>query len=71
MIELWQINIHLNRTSFVIAHRLSTIAHADRIAVIEAGQITEIGTHAELMKKDGKYCEMVTVQTASAATSAL
>ena len=54
-----------NRTSFVIAHRLSTIAHADRIAVIEAGRITEIGTHAELMDRHGKYREMVTIQTAS------
>jgi ATP-binding cassette, subfamily B, bacterial len=58
-----------NRTSFVIAHRLSTITHADRIAVIEAGVITEIGTHGELMDKHGKYREMVTVQTASASAS--
>jgi len=59
-----------NRTSFVIAHRLSTIAHANRIAVIEEGCITEIGTHAELMEKHGKYCEMVRVQTAPTSTSA-
>jgi len=58
-----------NRTSFVIAHRLSTIAHADRIAVIQAGCITEIGTHAELMARHGKYREMVTVQTSPASTS--
>ena len=53
-----------NRTSFVIAHRLSTIAHADRIAVIESGRITEIGTHEELMKEHGRYREMVAIQTA-------
>jgi ATP-binding cassette subfamily B protein/subfamily B ATP-binding cassette protein MsbA len=58
-----------NRTSFVIAHRLSTIAHADRIAVIEAGCITEIGTHGQLMAKDGKYREMVTVQTSAAGST--
>jgi ATP-binding cassette subfamily B protein/subfamily B ATP-binding cassette protein MsbA len=58
-----------NRTSFVIAHRLSTITHANRIAVIEEGCITEIGTHAELMDKHGKYREMVTVQTSPASTS--
>ena len=52
-----------NRTSFVIAHRLSTIAHADRIAVIEAGRITEIGTHEFLMEARGKYQEMVACQT--------
>lgn len=56
------------RTSFVIAHRLSTITHADRIAVIEEGRITEIGTHSDLMSRDGKYCEMVAVQTSVAAT---
>lgn len=53
-----------NRTSFVIAHRLSTITHADRIAVIESGRITEIGTHEELMKEHGRYREMVAIQTA-------
>jgi len=57
-----------HRTSFVIAHRLSTITHANRIAVVESGRITEIGTHDELMSKDGKYREMVTVQTSRAAT---
>jgi len=51
------------RTSFVIAHRLSTIAHADRILVLEGGQITEMGTHAELMARSGRYQHMVHVQT--------
>ena len=59
-----------NRTSFVIAHRLSTITHADRIAVIEAGRITEIGTHDELMRQHGKYREMVAVQTAGHSSEA-
>ncbi len=51
-----------SRTCFVIAHRLSTIAHADRIAVIEAGTITEVGNHEELMKANGRYREMVLLQ---------
>ena len=42
-------------TSFIIAHRLSTIKRADRIVVIEAGRITEIGTHAELLSARGHY----------------
>lgn len=52
-----------SRTSVVIAHRLSTIAHADRIVVLSGGQIVEIGTHASLMATDGRYREMVLLQT--------
>lgn len=55
-----------NRTSFVIAHRLSTIAHADRIVVIEGGRILETGSHEELMATDGRYREMVLLQTGPA-----
>jgi ABC-type multidrug transport system fused ATPase/permease subunit len=47
------------RTCFVIAHRLSTIIGADRIVVIEHGQIVESGTHEELMAASGRYRQMV------------
>jgi ATP-binding cassette subfamily B multidrug efflux pump len=47
-----------DRTSFVIAHRLSTIRNADRILVIEAGEIIESGTHEELLGAGGKYTEL-------------
>lgn len=50
------------RTSFVIAHRLSTIRRASRILVIEAGQIAEQGTHAELIKAGGHYYKLYTQQ---------
>jgi len=50
------------RTSIVIAHRLSTIHHADRILVIDQGQIAEQGTHAELMKQQGIYFRLVEMQ---------
>ena len=51
-----------DRTSFVIAHRLSTIAGADLICVIEQGQITQTGTHEELMETGGRYRSMVEQQ---------
>lgn len=51
-----------NRTSFVIAHRLSTIKRADKIIVIEDGQIEEMGTHSELIRKQGKYYNLYTQQ---------
>jgi len=50
------------RTSFVIAHRLSTIKRADKIIVIEDGQIQEMGTHRELINQNGKYYSLYTRQ---------
>lgn len=50
------------RTSFVIAHRLSTIQGADRILVLDAGQIVEVGSHTELMAGSGHYRDMVELQ---------
>lgn len=47
-----------NRTTLVIAHRLSTIQHADRIVVMDAGRIVEIGTHGELIEKNGPYTHL-------------
>ena len=47
-----------NRTTIVIAHRLSTIENADRILVMEQGQIIESGTHAELLEMDGHYAKL-------------
>ncbi|MCJ7688648.1 MAG: ABC transporter ATP-binding protein/permease [Clostridiaceae bacterium] len=46
------------RTSFIIAHRLSTIRDANKIMVIDDGQIIEMGNHAELINKKGKYYNM-------------
>jgi ATP-binding cassette subfamily B protein len=51
-----------NRTSFVIAHRLSTIKRADRILVIENGKISEMGSHAELLRAKGHYYRLYTRQ---------
>ena len=51
-------NVMKNRTTLVIAHRLTTIESADRIAVLDAGQIVELGTHTELMQLQGHYAQM-------------
>ncbi|HEY0176175.1 MAG TPA: ABC transporter ATP-binding protein, partial [Pedobacter sp.] len=56
-------NLMKNRTSIVIAHRLSTIQHADKIVVIENGQVLEEGSHLELLAKNGLYKRLIDMQT--------
>jgi subfamily B ATP-binding cassette protein MsbA len=48
----------LGRTTLVIAHRLSTIENADRILVMEKGELMESGSHAELLALDGHYARL-------------
>jgi len=55
-------NLMKGRTSFIIAHRLSTIKRASRIVVVEDGRITEIGSHAELLRARGHYYRLYTQQ---------
>ncbi|MFD1040064.1 ABC transporter ATP-binding protein [Virgibacillus byunsanensis] len=51
-----------DRTTFIVAHRLATITHADRIVVIENGEIQEAGSHDVLMRKKGSYYNLYQVQ---------
>lgn len=52
----------VNRTTFVIAHRLSTIINADKIVVMENGEIKEVGNHQELLRLNGLYRHLYEIQ---------
>ncbi|MEY2962951.1 MAG: hypothetical protein RL754_212 [Bacteroidota bacterium] len=64
MIQRALIALTENRTSVIVAHRLSTIQHADRIIVLDKGEVVEMGSHSELLAKEGAYFNLYEKQFA-------
>jgi subfamily B ATP-binding cassette protein MsbA len=62
MVQKALANLMRNRTTFVIAHRLSTVMHADKIIVLQDGQIDDVGTHQELLGRSGLYRNLYDMQ---------
>jgi ABC-type multidrug transport system fused ATPase/permease subunit len=62
LIQEAMVEVMKNRTTFVIAHRLSTILEADKILVLDKGEIKESGNHRELLKKRGLYYSLYNLQ---------
>ena len=58
------------RTTFAIAHRLSTLRHANRLVVLDEGSVMEIGTHEELMEREGLFHNLAAIQSETSAVMA-
>ena len=60
-----------NRTVVVVAHRLSTAARADRVGVVDDGVLAELGTHDELIRREGRYAALYASWTAASGRAAM
>ena len=63
------VRLTTGRTTLIVAHRFSTIRHAHRIVVLQGGKIIELGTHAELLAREGQFFRLAQLQSVTAKTS--
>ena len=57
-IKIALVHLTKGRTTLIVAHRFSTIEHADRIVVMDHGRMVEVGTHTELLARQGTYAKL-------------